>query len=145
MEWFLLPQNFIQNDKLRDLFYEINPDIKILISAFYSSENIRIHPKTTSAFLLINEYTFSRALYRLTKKHITIYHKKSTNTFSNSTLCLSKINITTTLEDLEEVFIYRYVPTKILKRYTKVDGTAVTLVTFSVVNSSDRIDLLKGG
>ena len=142
MERFLLPQNFIQNDKLRDLFYEINPDIKILISAFCSSENIRIHPKTTSAFLLINEYTFSSALYRLTKKHITVYHKKSTNTFSNSTLGLSTI---TTLEDIKEVFICRYVPTKILKRYTKVDGTAVTLVTFSVVNSSDRIDLLKGG
>lgn len=77
---FLKNSNFIQNDKqLQDISYEIHPDIKILKSTFYSSENMKIHPKTTSAYLLINDYPFSNALYRLTIKHITI--KESTNTF----------------------------------------------------------------
>ena len=100
--------------QLRDLFYEINPNIKILKSNFYSSENIKILPKTTSDYLLINGYTFSNALYRLTKKYITT--EKSTNTFPNSTLCLNKINVTTTLEDIEEAFIYRDIPNKNLNR-----------------------------
>ena len=65
---FLKNSNFIQNDKqLRDLFYEINPDFKILKSTFYSSGHIKILPKTTSDYLLINDYAFSNALYRLTK------------------------------------------------------------------------------
>ena len=141
---FLKNPNFIQNERqLRDLFYEINPDIKILKSTFYSSANIEILPKNVSDYLLINDYAFSNAFYRLTKKHITI--EESTNIFSNSTLCLNEINATTTLEDIEEAFIYRDIPIKNLKRCTKADGTAMTLVTFSLVNNSDRSELLKGG
>ena len=40
-----------------------------------------------------------RTIYRLTNKHITI--EESTNTFQNSTLCINKVSITTTLEDIE--------------------------------------------
>ena len=109
---FLKNSNFIQNDKqLRHLFYEINPDIKILKSTFYSSGNIKILPKTTSDYLLINDYAFSNVLYRLTKKYITI--EESTNTFSNSTLCLNKINTTTTPEDIEEDSYIGTFPSKI--------------------------------
>ena len=56
----------------------------------------------------------------------------------NSTLSLNKINITTTLEDNEEAFIYKDIPIKNFKKCTKVDGSAMTLVTFSLVNNSDR-------
>ena len=44
----------------------------------------------------------------------------------------------TTLEDNEEAFIYTDIPIKNLKKCTKVDGSAMTLVTFSLVNNSDR-------
>ena len=109
---FLKNSNFIQNDEqLRDLFYEINPDIKILKSTFCSSGNIKVLPKTTSDYLLINDYAFSNVLYRLTKKYITI--EESTNTFSNSTLCLNKINTTTTIEDIEEDSYIGTFPSKI--------------------------------
>ena len=141
---FLKNSKFIQNEKqLRDLFYEINPDIKILKSTFYSSGNIKILPKTTNDFLLIKDFAFSSAIYRLTKKHVSI--EESTTSFSNSTLCLNKINTTTTLEDIEDAFIYNDIPIKNLKRCTKADGSAMTLVTFSLVNSSDRPELLKNG
>ena len=44
---FLKNCNFIQNEKqLRDLFHEINPNIKISKSTFYSSGNIKLLPKT---------------------------------------------------------------------------------------------------
>ena len=44
---FLKNCNFIQNKKqLRDLFHEINPNIKISKSTFYSSGNIKLLPKT---------------------------------------------------------------------------------------------------
>ena len=141
---FLKNSNFIQNEKqLRDLFYEINPDIKILKPTFYSSGNIKILSKTISDYRLIIDYAFSSAFYRLIKKHITV--EEATNTFSNSTLCINKINTATTLEDIEEAFIYRQITIKNLKRCTKADATAMTLETFASVNNSDRSELLKGG
>ena len=77
---FLKNSNFIQNGKqLRDLFYKINPDIKILKTTIYSSGNIKIIPKTISDYRLAINYAFSSAFYRLTKKHITV--EESTNTF----------------------------------------------------------------
>ena len=141
---FLKNSKFIQNEKqLRDLFYETNPDIKIIKSTFYSSGNIKIPPKTTNDFLLIKDFAFSSAIHRLTKKHVSI--EESTSSFSNSTLCLNKIKTTTTLGDIEDAFIYNDIPIKNLKRYTKANGSAVTLVTFSLVNSSDSPELLKKG
>ena len=109
-------------------FYEINPDIRILKSTFYSSGNIKILPKTISDYRLIINYAFSSAFYRLTKKHIIV--EESTNTFSNSTHCINKVNTKTTLEDIEEAFIYRDIPIKNLKRCTRADGTALTLIMF---------------
>ena len=79
----------------------------------------------------------------MTKKHITV--EESTNTSTNSTLYLNKINITTTLKNIEEAFIYKDIPIKNLKRCTKADGSAMTLVTFSLVNNSDRSELVKSG
>ena len=105
--------NFIQNEKqLPDLFFEINLDTKILKSMFYFSGNIKIIPKTTSDCILTNDYTFSNAIYKLTKKHITV--EESTNTFANSTLCFNKINITTILEDIVKRHLYIVIfPSKI--------------------------------
>ena len=79
----------------------------------------------------------------MTNKHITI--EESTNNFHNSTLCINKVNIATTLEDIEQAFIYRDIPIKNLKRCTKADGSSMTLITFNLVNSSDRPELLRGG
>ena len=51
---FLKNSKFIQNEKqLRDLFYEINPDIKFVKSTFYSSGNIKLLPKTIHDYRLI--------------------------------------------------------------------------------------------
>ena len=136
--------NFIQNEKyLGDLFHEINPNIKFSKSTFYSSGNIKLLPKTTKVYQLINHYAFSSAIYRLTINHITI--EESTNNFHNSTLCTNKVSIATTLEDIEEAFIYRDIPIKNLKRCTKADESSMTLITFNLVNNSDRPILLKGG
>ena len=77
------------------MFYEVNYDIKTLKSTFYSLKNIKILPKTTSDYRLINNYTFSNTLYQLTQNHIKI--EESINTFLNSTLCFKK-SATTTLE-----------------------------------------------
>ena len=97
---FIKNCNFIQNDKkLQKLFYEINPDIKFSKTTFYSSGNIKLLPKTTNDYYLINHYAFSSAIYRLTNKHITI--EESANTFHNSILCIKKVSITATLEDIE--------------------------------------------
>ena len=71
--------------------------------------------------------------------------EEPTNTFSNSTLHINKVNTTATLEDIEDVFIYRDIQIKNLKRCTKADGATMTLVTFELVNNSDRSELLKGG
>ena len=70
--------------------------------------------------------------------------EESTNTFHNSTLGINKVSITTTLEDIEEAIIYRDVQVKNLKRYTKADWPTMTLLTFNLVNNSDRPELLKG-
>ena len=59
----------------------------------------------------MNDYAFSNTLYRLTKKHITV--EEFTNTFTNSTLCSNKVNVSTTLEDIQEPFMYRDIPFKI--------------------------------
>ena len=65
---FLKNSNFIQNERLlRDLFYEINSDIKFLQFTFYSSGNIKILPNTTNDFLLIKDFAFSSAIDRSTK------------------------------------------------------------------------------
>ena len=101
--------NFIQNEKqLQNLFCKINPDINFSKATFYSWGNIKLLPKTTNDHQLINHYAFTSAIYRLTNKHITI--EESTNTFHNSTNCINKVSITTTLEDIKEAFIYRDVP-----------------------------------
>ena len=100
-------------------------------------------PKTPKDYQLINHYAFSSAIYRLTNKHITI--EESTNNFHNSTLCINKVSIATTLEDIEEAFIYRDIPIKNLKRCTKADGSFMTLITFNLVNNLDRPELLKEG
>ena len=66
---FLKNCNFIKNEKqLWDLFHEINPSIKFSKSTFYSSGNIKLLPKTTTDYQLINDYAFSSAIYRLTNK-----------------------------------------------------------------------------
>ena len=116
-----------------DLSNEINLDIKILKTTFCSSGNIKILPKSISEYRLIIDYASSSAFYWLIKNHIT--EEESTNTFSNSTLRINKVNTTTTLEDIEEAFIYRDIPIKNLKRCTKADGKAMTLVTFALVNN----------
>ena len=60
---------FLQNKKqLQDLLYEINPDLSISKSTFYPFGNIKILPKTTSYYLVINNLAFSNAIYRITKK-----------------------------------------------------------------------------
>ena len=125
---FIKNCNFIQNEKqLQNLFSK---------TTFYSSGNIKLLPKTTNDYQLINDYAFSSATWRLTNKHITV--EESTNTFHNSTLWINKVSITTTSEDIEEAFIYRDVPIKNLKRCTKADGSAMTLITLNLVNNSDR-------
>ena len=136
--------SFIQNEKqLRDLVHEINPNIKFTKSTFYSSGNIKLLSKTTRDYQLINHYAFSSAIYRLTEKHITI--EESTQNFHNSTLCINKVSIATTLEDTEEAFVYRDIPIKNLKRCSKADGSPMTLITFNLSNNSDRPELLRGG
>ena len=79
----------------------------------------------------------------LTKNNVTV--AESTNRFSNSTLYINKVNAAITLEDIEEAFIYRGMPIKNLKRCTRVDGTAMTLIMFELVNIADRSGLLKNG
>ena len=139
---FLKKFNFIKNEKqLRDLFHEINPSIKFSKSTFYSSGNIKLLAKTTTDYQLINDYAFSSAIYRLTNKHITI--EESTNNLHNSTLCINNVNIATTLEEIEQAFIYRDIPIKNLKRCTKANGSFMTLITFNLVSSSDRPELLR--
>ena len=92
---------------------------------------------------LITNYAFSSAIYRLTKKHITV--EESTVNFSNSTLCFNKVNTAITLEDIEEAFIYRVIPIKNMKRCTRADRRAMSLIMFELVNNADRTELLKNG
>ena len=77
----------------------------------------------------------------MTNKHITM--EESTNTFHNSTLCINEVSITTTLEDIEKAIIIGMFPIKNLERCTKADWPAMTLLTFNLVNNSDRPELLK--
>ena len=141
---FLKNVKFIQNEtELWDLFYEINPDINFAKSTFYPLENIKLLPKTVRDYQLVSNYAISCAIYRLSKNKITM--EESTNTFSNSTLCIHKINTTKTLEDIEEAFIYENIPIKNLKRSTRADGAAMTLVTFNLVSLEDKSKLLKNG
>ena len=79
----------------------------------------------------------------MTNKHITI--EESTNIFHNSTLCINKVSIAATFEDIEEAFIYRDIPIKNLKICAKADGSSMTLITSNLVSNSDRPELLKGG
>ena len=52
---FLKNAKFIQNEKqLRDLLYELNPDINFTKSTFYSSGNIKLLPKTVHNYRLIS-------------------------------------------------------------------------------------------
>ena len=69
--------------------------------------------------------------------------EESTNSFSNSTLCINKVNTAITLEEIEEAFIYRDIPIKNLKRCTRADGTAMTLIMFKLVNLEEKSKLLK--
>ena len=69
--------------------------------------------------------------------------EESTNSFSSATLCINKVNTAVTLEDIEEAFIYKDTPIKNLKRYTRADGTAMTLVMFELVSLEDKSKLLK--
>ena len=69
--------------------------------------------------------------------------EESTNSFSNSALCINKVNTGITLEDIEEAFIYRDIPIKNLKRCTRADGTAMTLIIFELVSLEDKSKLLK--
>ena len=70
--------------------------------------------------------------------------EESTNTFHNSTLDINKVSITTALEDIEEAIIYSDAQVKNLKRCTKAEWPTMTLLTFNLVNNSDRPELLKG-
>ena len=69
--------------------------------------------------------------------------EESIISFSNSTLCINKVNTGITLEDIEEAFIYRDIPIKNLKRCTRADGTAMTLIIFELVSLEDKSKLLK--
>ena len=120
----------------------MNPDISISKSTFYASDIIKILPKTTSEYLLINNFAFSSAFYRFTKQNIAI--EESTHSFSSSILCLNKMNTSTSLEDIEEAFIHRDIPITNRKRNVKADGSPIA-ITFSLVRSSDRTELLKRG
>ena len=68
--------------------------------------------------------------------------EESTN---SSTLCINKVNTSITLEDIEEAFIYEDIPIKNLKRCTRADSTAMTLVMFDLVSLEDKSTLLKNG
>ena len=39
-------------------------------STFHPSGNIKILPKTPSSYLLINNFTLTNTIYRITKEHI---------------------------------------------------------------------------
>ena len=70
---------------------------------------------------------------------------ESINSFSNSTLCMNKVNTAIKLEDIEDAFIYRDFPIKNLKRCTRADGTAMALIIFELVIIEEKSKLLKNG
>ena len=69
--------------------------------------------------------------------------EESINSFSISTLCINKVNTAITLEEIEETFIYSDILIKNLKRCTRADETAMTLITFELVNVEEKSKLLK--
>ena len=69
--------------------------------------------------------------------------EESTNIFSSGELCINKVNTAITLEDTEETFIYKDIPIKNLKRCTRADDTAMTLVMFKLLSLEDKSKLLK--
>ena len=78
-----------------------------------SSGDFKILLQTTSDYLFTINFAFIQAICRITKQHITT--EEFTHSFSNSILCLNKINTSTSLEDIEEAFIYRDIPISQLK------------------------------
>ena len=58
---------------------------------------------------------------------------------------MNEINTSTTLEEIEEAFIYKDISIKNLNRNLKTDVTPMTLVTFSIFTSSNRAEVLKTG
>ena len=65
--------------------------------------------------------------------------------FLNTLFFLNKISTSTTLEDIEQAFIYRDVSIKNLKRNVKAHASPITLVTFLSVSGSDKTEILKTG
>ena len=66
-----------------------------------SSGDIKILLKATSDYLFIIHFAFFiQGICRITKQHITT--EEFTHSFSNSILCLNKINTSTSLEDIEK-------------------------------------------
>ena len=64
---------FLRNEKeVRELLYEINPDISISKTTFEPSTKTKILPKTISDYFLIHNYVFSSAIHRITKNQIAI-------------------------------------------------------------------------
>ena len=109
-----------------------------------SSGDIKILLKATSDYLFIIHFAFFiQGICRITKQHITT--EEFTHSFSNSILCLNKINTSTSLEDIEEAFIYRDIPIKNRKISVKANGSPTTLKSFPLVCCLDRIELLKSG
>ena len=60
-------------------------------------------------------------------------------------LVLHYVLTKTTLEDIEEAFIYKDIPIKNLKRCTKIEGAPISLVMFDFVSLGDKSNLLKNG
>ena len=108
-----------------------------------SSRDFKILLKTTSDYLFTINFAFIQAICRITKQNITT--EEFTHSFSNSILCLNKINTSTSLEDIEEAFIYRDIPIKNRKISVNANGSPTTLKSFSLVRCLDRIELLKSG
>ena len=74
---------------------------------------------------LLTTFTWSIFEYFLTfiESLKTTAIKESTLHFSNSKLCINKTNKSTNLENTEEAFIDRDIPSKYLKRNVKNNGS----------------------
>ena len=98
---------------------------------------------------LLNNFTWSIFEYFVpfieSLKTTAIKESTISKNFSNSKLCINKTNKSTNLENTEEAFIDRDIPSKNLKRNVKIDGSPMTLVTFSLVSNSDRNEILRSG
>ena len=71
--------------------------------------------------------------------------EESTNLSSNALLCLNKISISTTLEEVKQAFIQQDISFRNIKTCNEADGSPMTLIAFAVLDSSDRDELLKSG